>query len=181
MSNGIPALPHWKGVVMFQVLEVDMDVSRIGGLPFSSALHVLNPLQGSIRASRETQVAWFKSDYYDVLEQANDQVERLLMVEWLVNTDDYRLSSGVYSIQGELLIAEKWQKEMMCIRRFFSPKLVIRLHSLLYFQLTKSNMTWRIAYKKPTTTHHDVHIYIKKVEFVVLLHVPTAGSQYLSF
>ena len=52
-------------------------------------------------------------------------------------------------------------------------------YHVLYFQLTKSNMTWRIAYKEPTTTL--VHIYVKKVEFFVLLHVPTAGLQYLSF
>ena len=41
-------------VVVFQVLEVDMDVSQISRLPFPSALHVLNPLHGYIRASRET-------------------------------------------------------------------------------------------------------------------------------
>jgi hypothetical protein len=52
-------------------------------------------------------------------------------------------------------------------------------YHLLYFQLTKSNMTWKIAYKEPTTTH--VHIYVRKIEFVVLLHVLTAGLQYLSF
>ena len=67
------------------------------GFPFSSALHVLNPLQGSIGASRETRAAWL-SDYYDVLEQANEQVVRLLTSEWLANTDDYGSSSGAYSM-----------------------------------------------------------------------------------
>ena len=38
------------------------------------------------------------SDYYDVLEQANEQVVRLLTSEWLANTDDYGSSSGAYSM-----------------------------------------------------------------------------------
>ncbi|KAF8630075.1 hypothetical protein AX14_011064 [Amanita brunnescens Koide BX004] len=84
-----------------------MDVSRIG----------------SIGASRETRAAWL-SDYHEVLEEANEQVVRLLTAEWLVNTDDYGASSGAY--------AEKRRKEMIRVRRLFIPELVIRLHSLLF-------------------------------------------------
>ena len=39
---------------------------------------------------------------------------------------------GLTRRQGELLIAEKRQKEMIRVRRLFIPELVIRLHSLLY-------------------------------------------------
>ena len=110
---------------------------------FFHTLHILDRLPGSIGASRETRAAWL-SDYHDVLNEANEQVVRLLTAEWLVNTDEYGSKSGAYSmflmwldsvyglLQRELFIAEKRRKEMIRVRRLFIPELVIRLHSLLY-------------------------------------------------
>lgn len=76
-----------------------------------------------------------------MLEEANEQVVRLLTAEWLVNTDDYGASSGAYGMfltspnsarKVNFLIAEKRRKEMIRVRRLFIPELVIRLHSLLF-------------------------------------------------
>ncbi|KAF8344763.1 hypothetical protein F5887DRAFT_1159326 [Amanita rubescens] len=88
----------------FLALGIDMDMSRIG----------------SIGASRETRAAWL-SDYHAVLEEANEQVTRLLTAKWLVNTKDYSADP-----------ADKRRKEMIRVRRVFIPELLIRLHSLLY-------------------------------------------------
>jgi hypothetical protein len=43
------------------------------------------------------QVVWL-FDYYDVIEQVNDQVVRLLTAEWLINMDDYGWSLGACSM-----------------------------------------------------------------------------------
>ncbi|KAF8631636.1 hypothetical protein AX15_002275 [Amanita polypyramis BW_CC] len=94
-------------VVECQALEVDMDVSRAG----------------SISASRETRAAWL-SDYHALLEQAIEQVTRLLTAEWLFTNDESGVTLASY--------AEKRRRELIRIRRVFIPELVIRLHSLLY-------------------------------------------------
>ncbi|KAF8343281.1 hypothetical protein F5887DRAFT_1214057 [Amanita rubescens] len=92
--------PHYRQ--FFLALEIDMDMSRIG----------------SIGASRETRAAWL-SDYHGVLEEANEQVTRLLTAEWLVNIEDYSA-------------ADKRRKEMIRVRRVFILEPLTRLHSLLY-------------------------------------------------
>ena len=88
---------HWKGQSHFQRWRWIWTYRGSVSIPFPSVLYVLNPLQGSIGASRETRAAWL-SDYHDVLEQADDKVVRLLIAECLVNTEDYGSSSGSYSM-----------------------------------------------------------------------------------
>ncbi|KAF8639343.1 hypothetical protein AX17_001562 [Amanita inopinata Kibby_2008] len=95
-------------VVACQALEVDLDVARTG----------------SISASRETRAAWL-ADYQTLIDQASEQVTRLLTAEWLVVDDDeVDVAGGTY--------AEKRRTELVRIRRIFIPELVIRLHAILF-------------------------------------------------
>ncbi|PFH53633.1 hypothetical protein AMATHDRAFT_79092 [Amanita thiersii Skay4041] len=95
-------------VVACQALEVDMDTS----------------VTGAIGASRETRTAWL-ADYKSLIDQAAEQVTRLLTAEWLVvDSDDGSQASNSYG--------GKRRQELIRIRRIFIPELVIRLHSQLF-------------------------------------------------
>ncbi|KAG5649869.1 hypothetical protein H0H81_001706 [Sphagnurus paluster] len=67
--------------------------------------------------NRETRLAWMK-DYRGVIDQAHDQITKLLTSEWLVT--DVETPGG-----------DRRRRELIRIRQMYIPELIIRLHSLL--------------------------------------------------
>ncbi|KAF9469517.1 nuclear pore protein 84/107 [Collybia nuda] len=67
--------------------------------------------------AKETRLAWLR-DYRDLIDQADDQITKLLTSEWLV-TD---VETG----------GDRRRLELIRIRQMYIPELIIRLHSMLY-------------------------------------------------
>ncbi|KAF8962886.1 nuclear pore protein 84/107 [Flammula alnicola] len=68
--------------------------------------------------TRETKAAWV-ADYRGLIDQAHDQIMKLLTTEWLV--------SDVDDIGGD-----RRRRELIRIRQIYVPELILRLHYLLY-------------------------------------------------
>ncbi|RDB21680.1 hypothetical protein Hypma_011219 [Hypsizygus marmoreus] len=68
--------------------------------------------------NRETRLAWL-NDYRGVIDQAYDQITKLLTSEWLVT--DVETGGG-----------DRRRRELIRIRQMFVPELIIRLHSTLF-------------------------------------------------
>ncbi|KAH9850869.1 nuclear pore protein 84/107 [Lenzites betulinus] len=68
--------------------------------------------------NKETRAAWL-SDYRTLIEQAHEQVVKLLTTEWLVGDPDS--SAG----------GAKRQRDLVRIRQIYIPELIIRLHATL--------------------------------------------------
>ncbi|KZT66080.1 hypothetical protein DAEQUDRAFT_813825 [Daedalea quercina L-15889] len=73
--------------------------------------------------NRETRVAWL-DDYKLLLQQAREQVIKLLTNDWLI-------------IDAERTAADRRRRELVRIRQIYIPELVIRLHSLLVASRSK--------------------------------------------
>ncbi|KDR66942.1 hypothetical protein GALMADRAFT_147583 [Galerina marginata CBS 339.88] len=71
-------------------------------------------------ASREAKAAWL-AEYRGLIDQAHDQIMRLLTTEWLVS-EEY--DSGPS--------AERRRRDLVRIRQIFVPELILRLHYLLF-------------------------------------------------
>ncbi|KAG7092946.1 hypothetical protein E1B28_009248 [Marasmius oreades] len=71
----------------------------------------------SPRMNRDTRLAWHE-DYKKVIEQAREQIVKLLTSEWLVVDDEI----------GE---GETRRRELIRIRQIYVPELIIRLHFVL--------------------------------------------------
>ncbi|KAF7298503.1 Nuclear pore complex protein [Mycena kentingensis (nom. inval.)] len=68
--------------------------------------------------NRNTRAAWLQ-DYGALLDQAHEQITKLLMSEWLVGDVD-------------LAMAGRRERDLVRIRQIFVPELIIRLHFVLY-------------------------------------------------
>ncbi|GLB38465.1 putative nuclear pore protein 84 / 107 [Lyophyllum shimeji] len=68
--------------------------------------------------NRETRLAWL-TDYRGLIDQAHDQITKLLTSEWLVT--DVEKPGG-----------DRRRRELIRIRQMYIPELIIRLHSLLF-------------------------------------------------
>ncbi|KAG6828732.1 hypothetical protein H0H92_006920 [Tricholoma furcatifolium] len=69
------------------------------------------------RMNRETRLSWL-SDYRGIIDQAHDQITKLLESEWLVT--DVEAPGG-----------NRRRRELIRVRQIYVPELIIRLHSLL--------------------------------------------------
>ncbi|KAG6906112.1 hypothetical protein DXG01_015860 [Tephrocybe rancida] len=69
------------------------------------------------RMNRERRLAWL-SDYRAIIDQAYDQITKLLESEWLVT--DVETPGG-----------NRRRRELIRVRQIYVPELIIRLHSLL--------------------------------------------------
>ncbi|EIW52209.1 uncharacterized protein TRAVEDRAFT_156299 [Trametes versicolor FP-101664 SS1] len=68
--------------------------------------------------NKDTRAAWL-SDYKTLIEQAHEQVVKLLTTEWLVSDADSRAN------------AAKRARDLVRIRQIYIPELIVRLHATL--------------------------------------------------
>ncbi|KII84942.1 hypothetical protein PLICRDRAFT_146529 [Plicaturopsis crispa FD-325 SS-3] len=73
--------------------------------------------------TRDTRAAWLK-DYRGLIDQAREQIVKLLTSEWLV--------SDVEEVGGD-----RRRRELIRVRQMYIPELIIRLHALLYISRTR--------------------------------------------
>ncbi|KAI0350765.1 hypothetical protein OH77DRAFT_1412455 [Trametes cingulata] len=69
--------------------------------------------------NKETRAAWL-SDYKTLIEQAREQVVKLLTTDWLVSDPATRTSTGI-----------KRPRDLVRIRQIYIPELILRLHTTL--------------------------------------------------
>ncbi|KAJ7771524.1 nuclear pore protein 84/107 [Mycena metata] len=73
--------------------------------------------------NRNTRAAWLE-DYRSLVDQAHDQITKLLTSEWLVS--DVEIGGG-----------DRRRRELIRIRQIYVPELIIRLHFLLFASRTQ--------------------------------------------
>ncbi|KAI0363800.1 hypothetical protein BV20DRAFT_957521 [Pilatotrama ljubarskyi] len=78
--------------------------------------------------NKDTRAAWL-SDYRTLIEQAREQVLKLLTTDWLVSDPETR--SGGKSSLGHSPGRIKRPRDLVRIRQIYVPELIIRLHATL--------------------------------------------------
>ncbi|KAI0073069.1 hypothetical protein K474DRAFT_1711028 [Panus rudis PR-1116 ss-1] len=69
--------------------------------------------------AKDTKAAWLQ-DYKVLIEQARDQVTKLLTTEWLLSEEE------------RSNVRDRRQRELVRIRQIYIPVLILRLHNILY-------------------------------------------------
>ncbi|KAI0338793.1 hypothetical protein BDW22DRAFT_1362509 [Trametopsis cervina] len=89
--------------------------------------------------SKDTRVAWL-GDYKTLVQQAREQVTKLLTTDWLL-TELERSESGIGGIggagTGTGTGTDRRARDLGRIRQIFVPELVMRLHGMLYESRTR--------------------------------------------
>ncbi|KAJ6620333.1 107-domain-containing protein [Mycena sp. CBHHK59/15] len=79
--------------------------------------------------NRNTRAAWLE-DYRALVDQAHDQITKLLTSEWLVSDVDE--GEAIPEVTVVLTLGDLRRRDLIRIRQIYVPELIIRLHFLLF-------------------------------------------------